>query len=789
MLPFTNMALQKKISLFVLAGLAVALGLFSFLSVKSLNESTQRILDQRLAVARILASDIDKTMLHALTHLHSSTSKMDGFPTFDGFVTLVSPIREILADTGVSIQNFVLIDSEGKVKLVYQKNPDLIGADWSQLPEVKRSLETGQLAITNQLTEPQTKTQMILALAPILDGKGKITGILAAIVDPARSSMITVGQLIQAGNTGYIEIVDGNGLVIARTEPGVPLKLLEQSDHPGRFSDLIKEGKAIVRTCHRCHEVNQEIQRRRDIIAFAPLSAVPWGVAIRQSEDEALAPTRQLEMRLLSLGIILLMGAVLLVWLMVQGVVKPLKALKAAAQKVAVGDFEAAIPLERGDEIGELSRSFYTMTQELAKSRNQLVSRNKELTALNSISVAVSQSLDLKHLSETALKNVLEVTQTTSGCIFLPDSEGNRLERLISLGSSGVFSCEKSQRTAGDCACYQVLRNRQTLMVNDVLQCPMLDEDTSGETVTAFASIPLKSKDRVLGIMNVACSSERDFNESDFELFNSIGFQVGLALENSLLYSESKQKEELRGQLLSSIISAQEEERKRISRELHDESGQTLIAAIMKVESIENLVPAKESALREKIQGVKSMIARTLEDIRRLTHDLRPMALDDLGLASAMRTYVKNRLEAIGIQVQFESKGLSASRRLSPAIETALFRIIQEATNNIVKHADAHKVSIQLSIENETIRATIEDDGKGFEPDSVFSQGSSRQSLGLLGIKERVALLGGTFSIRSQRHQGTRMVVEIPAVYQPVPQEAKEDKREPKPVEPEEIIR
>ena len=782
MLSFSNMALQKKISLFVLAGLAAALGLFSFLGIQSLNESTQRILDQRLAVARILANDIDKTMIHALTHLHSMASKLNGVPTYEEFISLVSPIREILADTGVSIHNFVLIDASGIVNQVYVNNPDIIGADWSQIPEVNRSLATGLSAITNQFTEPRTKTQMIVALAPILNSNGKITGILAAIIDPAKSSINTISQMIQAGSTGYIEIVDGNGLVIARTEPGVPLKLLEQSDHAGHFSDLIKEDKAVVRTCHRCHEVNQGLQRRRDILAFAPMSAIPWGVAIRQSEAEALAPTRQLEMRLLPLGVVLLLGALLLVWFITQSVVKPLKILKAAAQKVAVGDFEAAVPLKRKDEIGELSLSFYTMTQELTKSRNQLVSRNKELTALNSISVAVNQSLDMRHLSETALQNVLEVTQTTTGCIFVPDSEGNHLELMISLGASGIFSCEKSESAAGECACYQVLRNRQTLMVNDSHQCPRLYKDTNGETVGSFASIPLKSKDRVLGIMNVASSSERNFNESDFELFNSIGFQVGMAMENSLLYSESRQKEELRGQLLSSLINAQEDERKRISRELHDESGQTLTAAIMNMESIENLVTPKESVLREKIQGVKSLMARTLEDIRRLTHDLRPMALDDLGLASAIRAHVKNRLEAVGIQVQFESKGLNTTRRLSPAIETALFRIIQEATNNIVKHADAHKVKIFLSIENERIKAVVEDDGKGFEPDSLFTSGSSSWSLGLLGIKERVALLGGTFAIKSRRHQGTRLVVEIPAVYQPASPEMKQDETASRPV-------
>lgn len=766
------MALQKKISLLVLAGLVVALGLFSFLGIQSLNESTQRILDQRLAVARILANNIDETMTHALEHLQSVVRRLDDLPTYEEFVSLVSPLPEILTDTGVTLQNLVIIDGSGRVKQVYQTSPDIIGADWSQLPEVRRTLETGSPALSNQLTEPQTEAQMILAVAPILNGKGEVLGLLAALVDPGQSSMQTVSQMVQVGNTGYVEIVDGNGLVIARTEPGVPPRLLEKSDHPGRFTDLIKEGKAVVGTCHRCHEVNQELQRHRDILAFAPLSTVTWGVAIRQSEDEALIPTRQLEARLFLLGIILLIGALLLVWFMTQGVVKPLRTLKEAAQKVAIGDFNAVVPLKRRDEIGQLSLSFYTMTQELAKSRNELVSRNKELTALSSISVAVSQSLDLKHLSEIALQNVLEVTQTTAGCIFLPGAEGNRLELVISLGSSGIFDCEKSGRTTGDCACHQVLRHRQTLMVSDALQCPMLDNDATGETV-GFASIPLKSKDRVLGIMNVACSGERYFTENDFELFNSIGFQVGLALENSLLYSESKQKEELRGQLLSGVINAQEEERKRISRELHDESGQTLTAAIMNIESIESLVPSKESGLKEKLQGVKALIGHTLEDLRRLTHDLRPMALDDLGLASAIRAYVKNRLEPMDIQVIFESKGLNTSRRLSQAIETALFRIVQEATNNIVSHADAHKVVIHLSVEDDMIRAIVEDDGKGFDADSVFISEPKRQLLGLLGIKERVALLGGTFSIKSQRHQGTRLVVAIPVVYLPTVQEVK----------------
>ena len=783
MFSVSNLALQKKISLLVLAGLVIALGLFSFLGIQSLNESTSRILNQRLAMARILANNIDENMTHATAHLESA-ARLNYIPTDREFVSLVIPLRQTLADTGIYVQSIFLIDKSGKVARIDGNGADVLGADWSQLPEVARTLQTGKPTLSNQITEPQTKRQMILAVVPFVDSKDEILGLLAASIDPGQSSIGTVTQMVQAGNTGYVEIVDGNGLVLSRTEPGVPPKLLEKSDHPGHFSDLIKQDKAVVGTCHRCHEVNQELQRRRDVLAFAPLASTSWGVAIRQSEDEALAPTRQLEARLLAVGAVLLIAALLLVWFMTQSVVKPLRALKTAAQKVATGDFGAAVPLKRRDEIGELSNSFYTMTQELAKSRKQLVSRNRELSALNSVSLAVSQSLDPRHLSEVALQNVLEVTQTVAGCIFLPNPDGTQLEPVARCGPSGVFSCEKAGLHNDGCACRQVLRHGQTMMVSDASQCSMLSTDASGETVTSFACIPLMSKDRVLGIMNVACSSDRYFTESDFALFDSIGFQVGLAVENSLLYRESKQKEELRGQLLSSIIGAQEDERKRISRELHDGSGQNLTAAIMNVESLEGLVPEKDALLKQKLGRVKALISHTLEDLRRLTHDLRPMALDDLGLASAIRAYVKNLLEGTGIQVEFESKGLNMSHRLSPAIETAVFRIIQEATNNIMKHADAHKVAIHLFVENDMINAIVEDDGEGFDIDSVFASVSGRQPLGLLGIKERVALLGGTFSITSRQHQGTRLVVAIPAVYLPaVPTaEAKENKAETRPV-------
>ncbi|OGO37709.1 MAG: hypothetical protein A2147_00695 [Chloroflexi bacterium RBG_16_57_8] len=366
---------------------------------------------------------------------------------------------------------------------------------------------------------------------------------------------------------------------------------------------------------------------------------------------------------------------------------------------------------------------------------------------------------------------MLRVTRATAGCIFLlrPNLQG--LEMMTGRDSSVAFRCRNSESARANCACHKVMVTRQTGMVNDASQCPLLADAAWRNKIGCFACIPLKSKDRALGVMNIACLDGEYFTENDFRLFDSIGYHVGMAVENSILYGEAREKEELRGQLLNNVISAQEEERKRISRELHDEAGQTLTAAIMNIESVENLVPPRETELTERVRYVKSLVAQTLEDIRRLTHDLRPSALDDLGLVSAIRAYVKNHLETHGIHVEFESKGLIGGRRLAPPIETALFRIVQEATNNILRHAEAHNVRIGLIADEGTITAAVEDDGAGFDVDAVFNNPAGRgQSLGLLGIQERAKLLGGTFEIQSRRRGGTRLIVMIPLTeYSPGP--------------------
>ena len=211
---------------------------------------------------------------------------------------------------------------------------------------------------------------------------------------------------------------------------------------------------------------------------------------------------------------------------------------------------------------------------------------------------------------------------------------------------------------------------------------------------------------------------------------------------------------------LSQIIEAQENERRRISRELHDEIGQALYAIKFNLEMVDKDVPPTTSALRGRLEEAKSLSSQTLTAMRQLSQDLRPTMLDDLGLVPTLRWYIQNFSNRLGICSNFETIGLE--EKLSPQIETAFYRIVQEALNNIAKHAQADRVEISFVKRDSRIYASIQDNGKGFDLDKVLHPGTPERGLGIIGIQERISLLGGQMEIQSRPGFGTLISIEVP---------------------------
>jgi two-component system, NarL family, sensor histidine kinase UhpB len=203
-------------------------------------------------------------------------------------------------------------------------------------------------------------------------------------------------------------------------------------------------------------------------------------------------------------------------------------------------------------------------------------------------------------------------------------------------------------------------------------------------------------------------------------------------------------------------LNAEEEERKRIARELHDETAQTLAALLIRLRVARGISePGAREALLEE---VRAEIGHALEGVRRFARGLRPPALDELGLVPAIESHARGISESVGLPVRVEAEPLNSV--LSPQAELALYRIVQEALSNVVRHAGASRASVRLGREAELVVATVEDNGHGFDPGEVM-RGDGR-GLGLYGMQERAAYLGGRVEIQSRPGKGTRVRAEIP---------------------------
>jgi signal transduction histidine kinase len=230
--------------------------------------------------------------------------------------------------------------------------------------------------------------------------------------------------------------------------------------------------------------------------------------------------------------------------------------------------------------------------------------------------------------------------------------------------------------------------------------------------------------------------------------------------ETTQLYQELQRKETARAQLLQRIIAVQEEERKRIARELHDDFAQTLTALTLSLETAVQALPNGAAHLKEQLIYARDLTTTTLGQTYDWIQDLRPQVLDDLGLVAAIRWYADTRLASNGIEVE-----LSFSHfhwRLPSELETTLFRVIQETINNIAKHASARRVRIQLQVDGARVIAEIEDDGVGFDSQAFLNVPGDMRGIGLLGMQERVALVGGTLALDSRPGAGTRVRIETP---------------------------
>lgn len=392
---------------------------------------------------------------------------------------------------------------------------------------------------------------------------------------------------------------------------------------------------------------------------------------------------------------------------------------------------------------------------------SKIAKAHQDLLALNTIASVATQSLELDTVLNSALDKTLETMHWSTGGIMLLDEEGQTLSYRVHRGLSKRYIREM-RLGLGEGIAGRVAKTGKAILVED------FSTDTrayhrdliASEGLRAFACVPLPSKERVLGVINIASHQTRKFSAEDMQFLGSIAVQIAIAIENAKLHQEVQHKEEIRGELLQDIFSIQEEERRRIARELHDETSQVLASLAASLEAASSMLSPESDKIRHRLKEAQAMSVNLLDEIHKIIYELRPSLLDDLGLVAAIRWLVDNNLGTVGISVSFTTTG--KERRLDPKLETTLFRVVQEAVNNIAKHAKAKKAEISLLFKKNTVRVRVKDDGRGFKTKEAMSSKDRPRGLGLLGMKERVELRNGTLGIQSRPGGGTEINIEIP---------------------------
>jgi signal transduction histidine kinase len=366
---------------------------------------------------------------------------------------------------------------------------------------------------------------------------------------------------------------------------------------------------------------------------------------------------------------------------------------------------------------------------------------SRQLESLNEVSEALVTEPELSALFELAVVRLRDLLDARTVMILLPTLDGRELSVEAASGDGGErlvgLRLDQARSKAG-----RTLARRRPERIDSLIDDPEVDQSAPRLVeATAALYVPLIAQGRAVGVIATYDKRGPDprFSDADMRIAQAFANRAAVAVELS---------ERVGRKAVQALLEGQELERKRLARELHDETGQALASILLGLKSLEAQVG------REPVAMIRELVGSALDDVRRLTVELRPPALDDFGLSPALERLTSVVGERSGIDIQLS---LRAPAGLSPEQETAIYRIVQEALTNIMKHASASSVSIIVMGSTGLVRLVVEDDGTGFDPAAVRSG-----ALGLVGIRERVSILGGRLEVDAAPGRGTTLVVELP---------------------------
>jgi PAS domain S-box-containing protein len=378
---------------------------------------------------------------------------------------------------------------------------------------------------------------------------------------------------------------------------------------------------------------------------------------------------------------------------------------------------------------------------------------------LREASLLLTQTLEMDTVVASLLENLSRLIPYDRARVMMLDAESRLVVRALREGGGSVEVPPGGDIVfdpRGNPVLHEVLTSRKGALIPDTHKHPDWGGRMRPEFAHSWMGVPLFSGDAVIGLYSLAKMEPGFFNEAHLRTAEALSAQASAAIRNAWLFDQVRTGRERLQTLSRRLVEVQESERRRIARELHDEAGQALTSLKLGLHLLERDAAGSE-AVASRIADLRRTTDEVAEQLHDLAADLRPASLDHLGLVPALRQLVDTLSDQGGPTVQFEAVGLGPGR-LAPPVETALYRIAQEALTNTVRHSRASKVSVLLERRGDRLIALVEDDGVGFEYDAAMQSGR----LGLVGMRERAEMLGGHLRVESSPGGGTTVVVEVP---------------------------
>jgi PAS domain S-box-containing protein len=424
-------------------------------------------------------------------------------------------------------------------------------------------------------------------------------------------------------------------------------------------------------------------------------------------------------------------------------------------------------------------QSVLSVAREVTEQRLALVAAQRARAiadALREATIVLTRSLDRETVLVTLLDRLRRIVPFDRASIMLVEDPARVSVRAVHDGVR-VVALPRGERWELDPAEHPliagILRSGATMRISDIrahpgwhlpLEQPVADGGVVDSGVVAdpgaasWLGVPLFARGDVAGLFLLGKRETGYFDDDHVKLAEAMSSQASVAVENAVLFAQMQASTQRLQSLSRRLVEAQESERRNIARELHDEAGQALASLRYGLRLLEREVGSGDS-VTERVAELMHQTDAVIDGLHRLAADLRPASLDHLGLDAALRQYTRAAAAKFGLTVHFGARGFS-SERLPAVVETALYRVVQEAMTNAVRHARATRVDVLAERRGERVMVMVEDNGVGFEAEHI----QRGEHIGLLGMRERAEALGGTLTVESAPGAGTTVVVEVASV-------------------------